>query len=450
MTDLLPDRQILTITQLNRRVRQLLETHLALIWVQGEISNLARPASGHWYFTLKDRDAQIRCAMFRNRNSLTGFVPKEGEQVVVRGRVSLYENRGDYQLIAEHMEPDGVGRLQQQFEQLKHRLGAEGLFDPDHKRELPSFPSAIGVVTSPSGAAIRDIIHVLQRRAPWIPVRIYPTAVQGKQSAADVARAIAFANEDNQCDMLIVGRGGGSLEDLWGFNEEIVARAIFDSAIPVVSAVGHETDFTIADFVADLRAPTPSAAAELASPDGAALALALDQRQSMLQRHIRQQLVRDRRQLDNLRQRLRNPADRLRDQMQHLDHLDIRLARAMHARLGQARQQQQALIYRFNALHPGQRLADWRTRLTDLADRGQLALERSLNGHRAQLSALAATLNAVSPLATVERGYGIVRNPQGRVVRSISETASGQHIDVMLRDGRLLCTVDDVSGEREI
>ena len=265
-----PTRNVYTVTSLNREVRLLLEHGLAVVWLEGELSNFSAPASGHWYFSLKDREAQIRCAMFRMKNQGLGFTPKAGQHVLVRGRVTMYEARGDYQLIVEHMEEAGVGALKREFERLKAKLAAEGLFAVERKRELPRFPRRIGVITSPTGAAIRDVLHILARRFPPAGVIIYPTDVQGAVAVPRIVRALAVANARAECDVLIVARGGGSLEDLWAFNDEGVARAIHDSAIPVVSGIGHEVDFTIADFVADARAPTPSGAAELVVPDRAA------------------------------------------------------------------------------------------------------------------------------------------------------------------------------------
>ena len=261
------NRQIFSVSELNRTVRQLLENSLTLLWVEGEISNFARPGSGHWYMTLKDEKSQVRCAMFKGSNMRVSFEPANGMSVLVRCKAGIYEGRGEYQLVIEHMEEAGFGALQRQFEQLKASLSKEGLFDSSHKREIPSSIHHAGIVTSPTGAAIKDILSVLRRRFPSIAVTIYPTAVQGEQAQSQIVEAITNANDDNRCDVLIVGRGGGSLEDLWSFNEESVARSIHNSRIPIVSAVGHEIDFTIADFVADLRAPTPSAAAELISPD---------------------------------------------------------------------------------------------------------------------------------------------------------------------------------------
>jgi len=262
-----PDRDVYTVSRLNQTARQLLEQGLPRIWLEGELSNLSRPSSGHLYFTLKDSRAQIRGAMFRNRNQLLRFRPQEGMQMLVRCRISLYEPRGDYQLIAESMEEAGDGALQRAFEELKRKLDLEGLLRAEHKQPLPLLPRRIGVVTSPSGAAIRDVLSVLKRRFPAIPVMVYPVPVQGKEAGREIAAMLHRAGERRECDVLILTRGGGSLEDLWAFNEEVVARAIHDCPVPVISAVGHEVDFTIADFVADQRAPTPSAAAELASPD---------------------------------------------------------------------------------------------------------------------------------------------------------------------------------------
>lgn len=262
-----PNRDVLSVSQLNRRAKMLLETQLPLLWIEGEISNLSQPSSGHWYFTLKDSAAQIRCAMFKGRNSRVRFAAQHGQQVLVRAKVSLYEGRGDYQLIVEHMEEAGIGALQRAFDELKYKLEQEGLFLEEHKKPLPTQPKRVALITSPTGAAVQDMVSVFARRYPLIDLVILPVAVQGVEAPAQIARAINMACRMRNIEAIIVGRGGGSLEDLWAFNEEVVARAIFASKIPLVSAVGHETDFTIADFVADSRAPTPSAAAELLSPD---------------------------------------------------------------------------------------------------------------------------------------------------------------------------------------
>ncbi len=443
MTESPPDRQILTISQLNRRARQLLETHFSLLWVRGEISNLSRPSSGHWYFTLKDKDAQIRCAMFRNRNSLVAKPPRDGDQVLVRGRVSLYEARGDYQLIAEHLEADGAGLLQQRFEELKNRLAAEGLFDSERKQPLPRHPTRIGVISSPTGAAVRDILHVLARRAPWIPVSLYPAAVQGRDAPGELMAALALAQRDKRCDVLILARGGGSIEDLWAFNDEALARAIAASTLPVVSAVGHETDFTIADFVADCRAPTPSAAAELVSPDGWQLAAQLSKDAKALTRAMARRLAHWRQHLDWLRKRLRGPADLLREQAQHLDHLEIRLLNANRRQLANSRERLDRLRARLQAASPARRYALHRVNLDNLASRLDKAIQRRLDRHHQRLNALAATLQAVSPLATLERGYAIARDREGHVVKSITVVEPGDTLDLMVADGNLSCVVKD-------
>lgn len=442
MIETAPDRQVFTISQLNRRARQLLETHFSLLWVRGEISNLSRPSSGHWYFTLKDSSAQVRCAMFRNRNSLVAKPPRDGDQVLVRGRVSLYENRGDYQLIAEHLEADGAGLLQQRFEELKNRLAAEGLFDPALKRSLPAHPSSIGVITSPTGAAVRDILQVLARRAPWIPVSIYPAAVQGREAPGELLTALEVANQDARCDVLILARGGGSIEDLWAFNDEALARAIAASSLPVVSAVGHETDFTIADFVADSRAPTPSAAAEMTSPDGDQLRARLNRQHTALSRAMARRLSDWQQYLDWLRKGLRGPADLLREQSQHLDHLEIRLHNATRRRLAHSQERFERLSARLLAASPTQRYTLLGLHLERLAARLQQAQQKQLNQYSERLGYLAATLNAVSPLATLERGYSIARDTSGQVVKSVAAVERGERLELMLADGDLDCVVE--------
>ena len=308
--DYMPQREVFSVARLNREARAILEGHFPLIWVEGELSNLARPSSGHLYFSLKDEQAQVRCAMFKPRNQLLGFKPDNGMQVLARARVSLYEGRGEFQLIIEHMEEAGDGALRRAFEQLKSKLAAEGLFDAAHKKPLPVLPRRIGVVTSPTGAAIRDILSVLKRRFPAIPVLVYPVPVQGQGAAEKIAGAIRLAAQHGECDVLIISRGGGSLEDLWAFNEEVVARAIYDCALPVVSGVGHEIDFTIADFVADHRAATPSAAAEMVSPDQADWLQQLRGFELRLTQLLRAMLGRNRQQLVWLEQRLQQQEPR--------------------------------------------------------------------------------------------------------------------------------------------
>lgn len=438
---------VYSVSRLNSEARNLLETTLPAIWVAGEISNLASPGSGHLYFTLKDAQAQVRCAMFRSANRQLRFRMADGVQVLVQARVSLYEPRGTYQLIVSQMEEAGEGVLQRKFEALKARLAAEGLFSAEHKKALPQLPARIGVVTSPSGAAIRDILHVLARRYPVAEVYIYPTRVQGDGVQEEIARAIKLATVRNECDVLIIARGGGSLEDLWCFNEEIVARAIYACPIPVVSGVGHEVDFTIADLVADVRAPTPSGAAELITPDRTELLrilLALDRRLSL---SIRRQWTIDMQRLERLAARLQraHPGMVLERLQQRTDELTRQLALAMRGNLQNSRQHQQVLIQRLRSAVPAARI----TRYGSIVSAAQLRLVNAIR-HRLQmtagrLSVAAGELHAISPLATLERGYAVVQHADsGRLVRSASDVAEGDRIQARLAQGILEARVEKI------
>lgn len=444
------ERPVLTVSRLNREVRELLESGLPAVWVEGELSNLAQPASGHWYFSLKDQRAQIRCAMFRQRNRLVRFPPENGQQVLVRGRISLYEPRGDYQLIVESMEEAGDGALRRQFEELRHKLEAEGLFAEERKRPLPALPRRIGVITSPSGAAIRDVLQILARRFPALSVMIYPVPVQGRDAAAEIRQMLEKAARRGDADVLLVTRGGGSLEDLSPFNDEALARAIAACPIPVVSGVGHEVDVTIADLVADQRAPTPSAAAELLSPDGAAWRRqfqALSDRLTWLQQ---QHLGSARQRLDHLLTRLRqqHPGRRLRDHAQRLDELDGRLRQAWRTgqhlrrtRLDQARQ-------RLYTGSPRWAIRQGVERTRELQQRLEGAQRRELQRRRERLGALARTLETVSPLATVSRGYAIIQRPDnGAVVRNAGDVQPGDPLTARLAQGRLECRVEAIHDE---
>ena len=437
------EKQIFSVSQLNRRARQLLETHLSLLWVDGEVSNLSRPASGHWYFTLKDDKAQIRCAMFRNRNRDVKFKLESGQQVLLRGRVGLYENRGDYQLIAEHIEPAGLGELQRRFERLKEKLSEQGLFDATRKKELPLFPRHLGIVTSPTGAALRDILHVLKRRFPLLPVTIYPCAVQGDASVAEVVAAVQKANQHGECDLLIVSRGGGSIEDLWSFNEEAVALAIAASQIPVICGVGHETDTTIADFVADARAPTPSAAAELASPDGDELFQNLQAYDNWFLQRAKLTLFNAHQQLNGLSKRLRHPSDIINTHSQHLDHLSIRLRKAMERCLHNVETRLQQARARHQAQTPQRRLSQLALQVDYLEERLSSAMENTLADKRQGMSSAMALLQAVSPLNTLERGYAIVQNKHGQVISHVADAHGNDKVAVTLSDGVLHCLVEE-------
>jgi exodeoxyribonuclease VII large subunit len=440
----------ITVSELNRQSRLLLERGLARLWVRGEISNLARPASGHFYFSLKDEAAQIRCAWFRQRQRAPTHRISDGDQVLVLGRVSIYEARGDYQLIVEQVEPAGEGELRRRFELLKKKLAAEGLFDPERKRPLPLLPRCIGVVTSPSGAAIRDILTVLRRRFPSIPVVIYPSPVQGDAAVPSLVAALDLAARRSECDVLIIARGGGSLEDLWAFNEEALARAIRDCPIPVVSGVGHEVDVTIADFAADVRAPTPSGAAELVAPDQLQWQRSLEGLCARLAQQMRRRLENAFQTFDWLSRRLNqcSPAARLRQQSERLRDLARGLAGAMRHDFTRRGRVLDQLCSRVLAGAPllkleriSRRAADLHTRLLR---RGPVPVERL----RLRLRLAERALQSVSPLATLTRGYAIVTDAEtGRVLMDAATVAPGTTIRAQLARGGVHATVTRSEGE---
>ena len=482
------EREVYSVSRLNREARALLERGFGTLWLEAEISNFSRPGSGHWYFCLKDADAQVRCAMFRQRNMLCAFTARDGQKVLVRARIGLYEPRGEFQLIVDHMEDAGLGALQRQFDELRARLAAEGLFAAERKRALPVLPRRIGVVTSPTGAAVRDILHVLARRFPAAAVLIYPASVQGANAAAELLEAVLTAGARAECDVLIIARGGGSLEDLWAFNDEKLARAIAASVIPVVSGVGHEVDFTIADFAADVRAPTPSAAAELVVPDAQEWLLACRRLAGRLARGMTRRLREHAERLRSLDGRAgrASPANRLAQQMQRLDELDQRLGRALHRAMNDRSERLQRLQRRASLASPAarvglelERLDGLRQRLMRAArqlqtaraarareaagrlwNRNPLARVRALLAFhealaqrleagglgalgraRERLLPLVRTLNAVSPLATLERGYAIVLDAEGRVLRDAAAARDGEIIEARLAAGRLRAKV---------
>lgn len=438
------DREVYSVSRLNREARGLLEGGLGLIWLEGELSNLARPASGHWYFSLKDEGAQVRCAMFRQRNARLDLAPRDGMQVLVRARVGLYEPKGEFQLVVEHLEEAGEGELRRRFEALKRQLAAEGLFETHRKRPLPSLPSAIGVVTSATGAAIRDILQVLSRRFPAIPVVVYPVPVQGDGAGAQIADRIAVAGKRAEVDVLIVGRGGGSTEDLWAFNEERVARAIADCPIPVVSAVGHEVDVTIADLVADVRAPTPSAAAELVAPDAGdwlQQVLGTTARLDKAWRRLGARLHEDLAWYDR-RLRQLHPAVLVEQKIQMLDELQQRLMEAIRSGLEDRLQQLAVRRAELAGHSPRAQLAGARQRLSLAEARLAPTLHHLVNRRRDKVAELARALNAVSPLATLDRGYAIVTTcPDQSVVTDSVEAPVGSDIEVRLARGRLKARV---------
>ena len=440
----MPTGEVLTPSQLNALARDLLEGSFPLIWVEGELGNLSRPASGHLYFTLKDARAQVRCALFKPKSQWLNFAPREGLRVLARGRLTLYEARGDYQLILDHMEEAGEGALRRAFEELKAKLTAEGVFDDARKRPLPAYPKRIAVITSASGAAVRDVVSVLSRRFPLLDVEILPVPVQGDSAAAQITTMLKRADASGRYDVLLLTRGGGSLEDLWAFNDEHLARAIAASKTIVVSAVGHETDFSLADFAADLRAPTPSVAAELIVPNSHDLLAQLQGWQRRLQglhgnrlRQLAQRADRAALHLHALRPQARLALLRRREQ-EAKRRLEAALRGQIERRLARLRHADAVL----RAMQPGRRLAQLRQRIAALALRPQSAIARRLQRDALRLRGLARSLETVSPLATVARGYAILQRDDGRIVRSVDETAIGDALDARLADGTLRVRVE--------
>ena len=436
--------EVYTVSDLNSEVKWLLDTQFGSVWVEGEISNLMKARTGHMYFSLKDSRSQLRCAMFRNDNRRVQFSPADGQKVLVRGRLGIYEQRGDYQLIVDRMTEVGIGALQQQFEATKKRLHAEGLFDDAHKQPLPAFPRRIGLVTSPTGAALQDALNVLRRRYRCAELIVYPVTVQGKQAAPSIANMLQIANRRDECDVLMLMRGGGSLEDLWAFNEEPVARAIYTSALPIICGVGHEIDFTIADLVADVRAPTPSAAAELVSPDQSELQQTLATLYRRMLRTLRQNTGDNVNALQQLVKRLYNqhPSQQLQQKTQRCDELDMRLQRAMQLSTSQAHSSLSNLQLRLRNLSPQREIARRRERAGQLHNRLLQNLNSQLGDAKSRLSSNLRTLQTVSPLNTLARGYAIVQTQDGNVITAADQVQQGQHIEVRVSDGQIGATVN--------
>ncbi|NOX42353.1 MAG: exodeoxyribonuclease VII large subunit [Gammaproteobacteria bacterium] len=438
-----PEREIYSVSGLTQIVREILEDNFPLIWLEGEISNLAKPSSGHIYFSLKDESSQVRCAMFRMRNRILNFTPENGMQVLVRARVSLYEARGEFQLIIEHMEESGDGALRRAFEKLKLKLANEGLFDEENKQALPQLPKSLGVITSPSGAAIQDILSILERRFPSIPVKIYPVPVQGKEAAKNISSMIQYACQQKQCDVLILSRGGGSLEDLWAFNDESVARAIYKCTIPVVTGIGHEIDFTIADFVADQRAATPSAAAELVSPDRLEWLQGLNHLEKQLHKIILQLLNQKSQILDYLQKRLQHPGRRLQMQAQRIDELEQRLSNAQFVQLRHINSHLNTVFARLNQHTPIHKLRHYKSQHDNISHRLKIAIKQSIYAKKQLIANTSRALDAVSPLATLGRGYAIVRKwPDQTLIQTSRNVSLGDKIEARLKNGRLICNVE--------
>ncbi|KGJ89346.1 exodeoxyribonuclease VII large subunit [Thalassotalea sp. ND16A] len=434
-----PQQHILQVSELTKKVRFILESELRTLWLCGEISNFIAASSGHWYLSLKDSKAQVRCAMFKGNNRYTRIRPQNGQQVLVKAKVSLYEPRGDFQLIIEQMEDAGDGLLRQKFELLKNQLQAEGLFDQRYKQPLPDFVKTVGIVTSSTGAAVQDILTVLKRRNPSIEVIIYPTLVQGDAASELISDAIYDANERDECDVLIVGRGGGSLEDLWAFNEEPVVRAIFDCDIPVISAVGHEVDTALADYVADMRAPTPSAAAELVSDDNQHLLTKIQHYRQKLVHLINHKLQRSsaHQQLLNHKLALTSPEQQLRGQQQKADDLHARLLQSLNVQQSQLQTSIAMLQQRLMAASPKQKIHLAHSKLDDFQGRLVRGLLQCKDNKQQQLARVAQNLNIVSPLATIARGYSITRDSNGRIIRSLEQVAINQTVTTQIADGQI-------------
>ncbi len=440
--------QVYSVTQLTHAIKEHLEEHFRSLWVEGEVSNFRAPSSGHFYFTLKDEAAQIRAVMFRSRNAVLPFLPEDGLQVICRANLSVYPPRGDYQLIVESMEPKGQGALQLAFEALKRKLAEEGLFDPERKRPLPFLPRVVGIVTSPTGAAVRDILKVIGRRFPNLEIRFCPVRVQGEQAKHEIVEAIRTLNQDGLSDVIIVGRGGGSLEDLWAFNEEAVARAIAGSGIPIVSAVGHEIDFTIADFVADVRAPTPSAAAEMIVPEKKALVEGIRGLEGRLHRSLQRRLEGGREAVTSLSGRLRHPGRRVEEGYLRLDELSERLRAATGRGLHERRVHLGGMRTKLFWVGPSSRIQACATR-TESARRDLARLVRhGLEMKRQRTREAAACLGSLSPLGVLSRGYSITRKlPSGQVLRRARDASEGDSVEILLSQGRLECVVDRVRSD---
>lgn len=449
-------RDTITVSQLNRQAKSLLEGNFSSVWIEGEISNLAQPSSGHWYFSLKDSGAQVRCAMFRNANARLRFKVEAGQQIIVRAKLSLYEARGDYQLIVEHIEPAGDGALAKAFEILKQKLHSQGLFDESRKQALPSLAKHIAVITSATGAAFHDILTVLARRFPQTKITLLPTMVQGREAASEITRRIEQANQHSKefgFDVILVGRGGGSLEDLWSFNEENVARAIAQSELPVVSAVGHEVDFTIADFVADVRAATPSAAAELLSPDQQELSNSFSGFEQLILQQTQRTLSIKSQTLNNLQKRLRHPGSKLQEHSQRLDELEQRLIYGLKHQIRHQRHRLELLHASLQNLTPLHLVHQMKANISGLYRQLEVQIQQVLSRQQQQLQSNIHLLNAVSPLATLDRGYAIVRDKQQAIITDASKLAAGDTIHIRLAKGEAagqITAIDPTSATETI
>ena len=435
-------QEIISVSEINRRAKSILEENFPFVWIQGEVSNFFSAASGHWYFSLKDESSEIRCAMFANKSHRITFEPKDGDHLVLNGTLSIFEGRGQYQIIVEHIELAGEGALLKAFEELKKKLLTEGLFDDSHKKKLPSYPRSIAVVTSPDGAVIQDIINVLSRRSPFFNLTVVPTLVQGEKAAPLICEALNKASNLENIDLIILARGGGSIEDLWAFNNEEVARAIVNCPIPLVSAVGHETDFTISDFVADIRAPTPSIAAEIISQPYSELKETLEGYQSYLLKSVESQFDSQRTRITNLIKRIRHPGDKLREIGQKVDYLETALIQEMHQKVSFKKNQLNLTQLSLQQNSPQNKVKEAKVYLQNASKDLLKAFNLKIERKRKLLGELVATIEAVSPLSVLARGYSIISTePDGKILSSSDQVKIGQTISAVLNKGSIKAEV---------
>ena len=431
-------QEIISVSEINRRAKSILEENFPFVWIQGEVSNFFSAASGHWYFSLKDESSEIRCAMFANKSHRITFEPKDGDHLVLNGTLSIFEGRGQYQIIVEHIELAGEGALLKAFEELKKKLLTEGLFDDSLKKKLPSYPRNIAVVTSPDGAVIQDIINVLSRRSPFFNLTVVPTLVQGEKAAPLICEALNKASNLENIDLIILARGGGSIEDLWAFNNEEVARAIVNCPVPLVSAVGHETDFTISDFVADIRAPTPSIAAEIISQPYSELKETLEGYQSYLLKSVESQFDSQRTRITNLIKRIRHPGDKLREIGQKVDYLETALIQEMHQKVSFKENQLNLSQLSLQQNSPQNKVKEAKVYLQNASKDLLKAFNLKIERKRKLLGELVATIEAVSPLSVLARGYSIISiEPEGKILSSSNQVKIGQTISAVLNKGSI-------------
>ena len=435
-------QEIISVSEINRSAKSILEENFPFVWIQGEVSNFFSAASGHWYFSLKDESSEIRCAMFANKSHRITFEPKDGDHLVLNGTLSIFEGRGQYQIIVEHIELAGEGALLKAFEELKKKLLKEGLFDDSLKKKLPSYPRSIAVVTSPDGAVIQDIINVLSRRSPFFNLTVVPTLVQGEKAAPLICEALNKASNLENIDLIILARGGGSIEDLWAFNNEEVARAIVSCPIPLVSAVGHETDFTISDFVADIRAPTPSIAAEIISQPYSELKETLEGYQSYLLKSVESQFDSQRTRITNLIKRIRHPGDKLREIGQKVDYLETALIQEMHQKVSFKKNQLNLSQLSLQQNSPQNKVKEAKVYLQNASKDLLKAFNLKIERKRKLLGELVATIEAVSPLSVLARGYSIISSePEGKILSSSDQVEIGQTISAVLNKGSIKAEV---------